>query len=44
VRNRVQMLRRCHLLPNVKGETRAGERAVSPFEELEMLSGAGPCE
>ena len=32
------------LTPIAKGETRAGERVVSPFEKREMLSGAGPCE
>jgi hypothetical protein len=31
-------------LPNVRDETRAGERAVSPFELREMFSGAGPYE
>jgi hypothetical protein len=28
-------------LPNVTDETRAGERGVSPFELLKMLSGEG---
>ena len=31
-------------LPNVRDETREGERAVSHFEQLEVLSGIGPCE
>ena len=40
--------RSCYLtpvgLPIATDETRAGERGVSPFELLKMLSGAGPCE
>jgi hypothetical protein len=30
-----------HFLPNVTDKTRAGERGVSPFELLKMLSGEG---
>ncbi|GAB1487811.1 hypothetical protein MASR2M8_02520 [Opitutaceae bacterium] len=32
------------ILPNVTDETRAGERGVSPFEPLKMLSGEGTCD
>ena len=39
-----QLKTNLHLLPNVIAETRAGERTVSPFELLKMLSGDGPCE
>jgi len=37
-----EWLKRGHLsLPNATDETRAGERGMSPFELLKMLSGAG---